>query len=118
MSHSIALGSTHHLTVVEPLGGKHLVEAAKGELPLLEDAREAAGSKAPQATLEPPLMLLLRPKLSAPERTHHRALTTPPLLSVPGRGGHTRPLARRLAPGHLTEEREKARRRKVSTRFK
>lgn len=96
--------------MVEPLRGEHLVEPAQGELPLLQDAREAAGSKAPQATLETPLMLLLRPDLAALECVYHRAQTTPPLLGVPGRGRHACPLVRRLAPAHLTEEREKEKR--------
>lgn len=70
-SHRVTLGPTHHLPVVQPLGRKHLVEPPKRELPLLEDTREPASSEAPQAPLQPQLMLLLRPELPSPESPHH-----------------------------------------------
>lgn len=81
-SHRVALGPTHHLPVIEPLRGKHLVESPKRELPLFEDTREPAGREAPQAPLEPQLMLLLRSELPSPEGTHHRAPTATPLLGM------------------------------------
>lgn len=81
-SHRVALGPTHHLPVVEPLGSKHLVESAQRELPLLEDAGKSAGRKAPQAPLEPQLVLLLRPELPPPKGAYHRVPTAPPLLGM------------------------------------
>jgi len=68
--------------VVEPLRRKHLVEAAQRELPLLEDAWEPARGKPAQAPLQPQLVLLLRPKLPAPEGAHHGAAAAPPLLGM------------------------------------
>lgn len=81
-SHRVTLGPADHLPVVQPLGRKHLVEPPKRELPLLEDARQPAGSKAPQAPLQPQLMLLLRPELPSTESPHHRAAAAPPLLGM------------------------------------
>lgn len=52
-SHRVTLGTAHHLPVVEPLRGKHLVESPQGELSLLEDPGESAGCKAPEAPLQP-----------------------------------------------------------------
>lgn len=78
----VTLGPTHHLPVVQPLGRKHLVESPKRELPLLEDTREPAGGKAPQAPLQPRLMLLLGPELSSTEGPYHRAAAAPPLLGM------------------------------------
>lgn len=81
-SHRVTFGSTHHLPVVEPLGGEHLVESAQGELPLLQDAGQSAGCETTQAPLEPQLVLLLRPELPPPEGANHRVPTAPPLLGM------------------------------------
>lgn len=70
-THRVTLGPTHHLPVVQPLGSKHLIESPERELPLLEDTRQPAGSKAPQAALQPQLMLLLGPELASPQGPHH-----------------------------------------------
>ena len=81
-SHRIALGPTDHLPVVEPLRREHLVESPQGELPLLQDAGEPTSCKAPEAPLEPHLVLLLRSELPPPQGTHHRAPVAPPLLGM------------------------------------
>lgn len=81
-SYRVTLGSAHHLPVVEPLGGEHLVESAQRELPLFEDAWQSAGRKAAQAPLKPQLVLLLRPELPTPQGTDHRVPTAPPLLGM------------------------------------
>lgn len=106
-SHRVALCPTHHLSVVEPLWSKHLVESPQRELPLLEDARESAGCKAPQAPLEPQLMLLLRPELSPPKGTYHRVPTAPPLLGMTWWTRNTTPLVWCLTPAQLRKERGK-----------
>lgn len=80
--HRVTLGPTHHLPVVQPLGRKHLVESPKRELPLLQDAREPAGREAPQAPLQPQLVLLLRPELPSSQGPHHRTAAAPPLLGM------------------------------------
>lgn len=100
-SHRVALGSAHHLPVVEPLGGEHLVESAQGELPLLKDAGQSAGREAAQAPLEPQLVLLLRPELPPPKGAYHRVPTAPPLLGMTWWTGNTTPLVWRLAPAQL-----------------
>lgn len=105
-SHRVTLGPTHHLPVVQPLGRKHLVEPPKRELPLLEDTREPAGSEAPQAPLQPQLMLLLRPELPSPESPHHRAAAAPPLLGMTRWAGNTTPLVWSLTPAQLNKERK------------
>lgn len=81
-SHRVTFGSAHHLPVVEPLGGKHLIESAQGEFPLLEDAGQSAGREAAQAPLKPQLVLLLWPELPAPKGAYHRVPTAPPLLGM------------------------------------
>lgn len=81
-SHRVALGPTHHLPMVEPLRSEHLVESSQRELPLLEDAREPASCKSSQASLQPQLMLLLRPELPPPESTDNRVATAPPVLGM------------------------------------
>lgn len=70
-SHRVAFGPAHHLTLIEPLRGEHLVEAAQGELALSEDPRDASCCEATQAALEPPLVLLLWTKLPSADGGHH-----------------------------------------------
>lgn len=105
-THRVTLGPTHHLPVVQPLGRKHLVESPKRELPLLEDARQPAGSEAAQAALQPQLVLLLGPELPSPEGPHHRAAAAPPLLGMTRRTGKTTPLVWCLTPAQLRKKRK------------
>lgn len=81
-TYCIALGPTHDLPVVEPLGGKHFVEATERELTFAQNGGQAGGGKAAQVALEVPLVLLLRPELAPAQSPHHRAAASPPLLRV------------------------------------
>lgn len=100
-SYRVTLGPTHHLPMVEPLRGEHLVESAQGELPLLENAGQSAGREAAQAPLEPQLVLLLRPELPPPEGADHRVPTAPPRLGMTWWTRNTTPLVWCLAPAQL-----------------
>lgn len=101
LAHRVALGPTHHLSMVEPLRSKHLVQPSQRKLPLLEDPRKPAGREATQAPLEPQLMLLLGPELTSTESAHNGAATAAPLLSMQRRTRNTDPLLWRLTPAQL-----------------
>lgn len=103
-SHRVALGPTHHLPLVEPLWSEHLVETPQRELPFFEDARESPSSKAPQTSLEPQLMLLLRPELPPPKGTYHRVPTAPPRLGMTWWTRNTTPFVWRLTPAQLRKK--------------
>lgn len=81
-THCVALGPTHHLTLIEPLRGEHLVETPQGEFALFEDSRDASCCEATQAALEPPLVLILWTKFPSADSGHHRLTALPPLLGM------------------------------------
>lgn len=80
-SHRVAFGPTNHLSIVQPLRSKNLVESPQRKLTLLENPRQSARCKTTQVLLEPQVMLLLRSELPLPKGTHHR-LTAGPLLRM------------------------------------